>query len=61
MKTEFTLEFKEEMATQKADIIATTNNYVLKLNSNLHDVLRNQMAEFSKLISMALTGEEGEP
>ena len=59
LKAELTLEFKEEMATQKADIISTTNTYALKLNSNLHEVLRKQMAEFSKEISMALTGGEG--
>ncbi len=59
LKAELTTEFKEELATQKADIITTANNYALNLNSNLHEVLRKQMAEFSKQISLTLTGGEG--
>lgn len=59
LKAELTTEFKEELATQKADIITTANTYALKLNSSLHEVLRKQMAEFSKQISLTLTGGEG--
>ena len=61
LKAELTLEFKEELATQKEDIITTTNTYALRLNTNLHEVLRKQMAEFSKEISLALTGGDGGP
>ena len=59
LKAELTTEFKEELATQKADIITTANTYALNLNSNLHEVLRKQMAEFSKQITLTLTGGEG--
>ena len=59
LKAELTTEFKEELATQKAEIITTANTYALKLNSNLHEVLRKQMAEFSKQISLTLMGGEG--
>ena len=55
------MEFKEELATQKADIITTANTFAQRLNSNLHEIMRKQMAEFSKEISLALTGGEGGP
>ena len=61
LKAELTIEFKEELATQKEDIITTANTYAQRLNSNLHEIMRRQMAEFSKEISMALTGREGGP
>ena len=61
LKAELTTEFKEELATHKAEIITTANTYALNLNSNLHEVLRKQMAEFSKQISLTLTGGEGGP
>ena len=61
LKAELTTEFKEELATHKAEIIPTANTYALNLNSNLHEVLRKQMAEFSKQISLILTGGEGGP
>ena len=61
LKAELTLEFKEEMATQKEEIITTTNSFAQRLNSNLHEVLRKQMAGFSKQISLALTAGVGGP
>ena len=61
LKAELTFEFKEEMATQKEEIITTTNTFAQRLNSNLHEVLRKQMAEFSKEISLAIMGREGGP
>ena len=61
LKAELTLEFKEEMATQKEEIITTTNSFAQRLNSNLHEVLRKQMAEFSKQISLTLTAGVGGP
>ena len=61
LKAELTLEFKEELAIQKTDIITTANTYAQRLNTNLHEVMRRQMAEFSKEISLTLTGGEGGP
>jgi hypothetical protein len=61
LKAELTLEFKEELAIQKTDIINTANTFAQKLNTNLHEVMRRQMAEFSKEISLALTGGESGP
>jgi hypothetical protein len=61
LKAELTMEFKEELATQKAEIITTANTFAQRLNSNLHEIMRKQMAEFSKEISLALTGGEGGP
>ena len=61
LKAELTFEFKEEMATQKEEIITTTNTFAQRLNSNLPEVLRKQMAEFSKEISLAIMGREGGP
>ena len=58
LKDELTTDFKEELANQREDIILTANNYATKLNSNLQEVVKRQMHEFSKLISMTLTGEE---
>ena len=60
LKAELTTGFKEELAKQKEHIIITANTYATKLNSNLQEVVRKQMAEFSKLITMTLTGEEEE-
>jgi hypothetical protein len=54
-------QLKEELATQKADIITIANTYAQRLNSKLHEIMRRQMAEFSKEISLALTGGEGGP
>ena len=61
LKAELTMEFKEELATQKAEIITTANTFAQRLNSNLHEIMRKQMAEFSKEISLALTGGEEGP
>lgn len=61
LKVELTMEFKEELLTQKTDIIITTNTYVQILNLYLHEILRRQMAKFSKEISLALTDGEGGP
>ena len=61
LKDELTSEFKEELASHKEDIINTANTYAKTLNSNLQEVVKKQMAEFSKLITMTLTGEEEEP
>ena len=61
LKAELTMEFKEELATQKEDIITTANTFAQRLNSNLHEIMRRQMAEFSKEISLALIGGEGGP
>ena len=58
LKAELTSEFKEEMANQREDIIITTNTYAKRLNSNLQEVVKKQMAEFSKIISLTLTGSE---
>lgn len=61
LKEELTTDFKEELANQREDIIITANTYAKRLNTNLQEVVRKQMAEFSKLISMTLTGEDEEP
>ena len=61
LKTKLTMEFEEELATHKEEIITTANTYALNLNSNMHEVLRKQMAEFSKQISLTLTGGVGGP
>ena len=61
LKEELTIDFKVELANQREDILTTANTYTNRLNSNLQEVVRKQMAEFSKLISMTLTGEDEEP
>ena len=61
LKAELTTDFKKELAIQREDIILTANTYAKTLNSNLQEVVKKQMAEFSKLITMTLTGEEEEP
>ena len=55
------MEFKEELAIQKTEIITTANTFAQRLNNNLHEIMRKQMAEFFKEISLALTGGEGGP
>ena len=60
-KEELTTDFKVELAKQREDIIVTANTYAKILNTNLQDVVRKQMEEFSKLIAMALTGDEDAP
>ena len=59
-KEKLTTDLKEALANQKEDIIIAANNYAQRLNSNLQEVVRKQMAEFSKIISMTLTGEDEE-
>ena len=61
LKAELTTDFKAEMASQREDIIITTNTYAKRLNSNLQEVMKKQMAEFSKIISLTLTGSEEDP
>ena len=61
LKAELTIEFKDELATQKEDIITTANTYAQRLNSNLHEIMRRQMTELSKEITLALTGNVGGP
>jgi hypothetical protein len=61
LKPELTTDFKEKMANQREDIIITTKTYAKRLNSNLQEVMRKQMAEFSKIISLTLTGSEEDP
>ena len=61
LKEELTSDFKEELANQREDIIITTNTYAKQLNSNIQEVVRKQMEEFSKLITMTLTGDEEVP
>ena len=61
LKEELTTDFKVELAKQREDIIVTANTYAKNLNTNLQDVVRKQMEEFSKLITMTLTGDEDAP
>ena len=61
LKAELTTDFKEELANQWEDIIVAANKYATNLNSNLQEVVKKQMTEFFKLISMTLTGEEEGP
>ena len=61
LKAELTTDFKEEMANHREDIITTANIHAKRLNSNLQEVMKAQMAEFSKIISMTLTGCEEDP
>ncbi len=61
LKEELTTNFKKELAIQREDIITTTNTYAKRLNSNLQEVVKRQMEEFSKLISMTLTGNDDTP
>ena len=61
LKDELTTDFKKELATQKEDIIIAANTYAKRLNSNLQEVVKKQMEEFSKLISMTLTGNDDTP
>ena len=60
LKEELTTDFNEKLASHKEDIITSANTYAKTLNSNLQEVVKKQMAEFSKLITMTLTGEEEE-
>jgi phosphoenolpyruvate carboxylase len=60
LKEELTTDLKEALANQREDIIIAANIYAQRLNSNLQEVVRKQMAEFSKIISMILTGEDEE-
>ena len=54
-------DFKKKLAIQREDIITTANTYAKRLNSNLQEVVKRQMEEFSKLISMTLTGNDDTP
>lgn len=40
MKVELTIDFREEMANQREDVIITTNTYAKTLNSNLQEVMK---------------------
>ena len=61
LKKELTTDFKVELAKQREDIIISANTYAKNLNSNLQEVVKKQMEEFSKLITMTLTGDEDTP
>ena len=61
LKEELSTDLKEELAKQREDIIVTANTYAKNLNTNLQNVVRKQMEEFSKLITMTLTGDEDAP
>ena len=61
LKEELTTDFKVELANQREDIIVTANTCAKNLNSNLQEVVRKQMEEFSKLVTMTLTGDEDTP
>ena len=61
LKEELTTDFKVELANQREDIIVTANTYAKNLNSNLQEVVRKQMEEFSKFVTMTLTGDEDTP
>ena len=40
LKALLPIDFKNELTTQKEDIIITINTYTLRLNSNIHDIVR---------------------
>ena len=61
LKDELTSDLKVELAIHREDIIITTNTYAKQLNSNLQEVVRKQMEEFTKIISKTLTGNDENP
>jgi hypothetical protein len=61
LKEELTSDLKVELTKQREDIIVTANTYAKNLNTNIQNVVRKQMEEFSKLITMTLTGDEDAP